>query len=319
MPTAYGYARVSSRGSDESGLSETTQRDKIQEYYRAHLLAAGVAWGETVFDGAVSGSKDFLRRPMGVKVNRRLERGDVVIVSKIDRAFRNLRDCLNVVDDWQKRGVRVVFVDMAGEDFDVTGLAGKVMLFVLGFCAEVEWIRSSERQKDNQATLRATGRPMNQNAPHGFRIGRSTKPGKGNSLPKLLYPDPQRRIDVANLVTWYEQGHSGHVIKEHLDAHGIVDAKTGEPWAYRVIIRTIKAEQHLRKLEAESAVPIDNRTTFITHDKVIIRLEDLPPWIRSQLKKELDEIDGKSGIATWADGVYSTQTSGATTPESVAE
>lgn len=310
VATAYGYARVSSRDSNESGLSEMNQRAKIADYYAAHLRDQGFAWGETVFDGAVSGKKDFLRRPMGAKLNRRLQRGDVVIVSKIDRAFRNLRDCLNLVDDWQKRGVRVVFVDMAGENFDVTTLAGKTVLFALGFVAEVEWIRASERHHERVAMLKASARPLTGAPPYGWRIGRSALLGKGGRRPKCLYPDPLRRLEVGPLIEWSDRGFSAKDIKLHLDKCGAIDPATGKPWHYYGgILRSIHGERLLRKLEAESEVPIDNRTTFVTADRVIVKFANLPPWIRKQLQAEFDIIDGKTGVDGKAHEVYYPQTS----------
>ena len=77
--TAYGYARVSTNGQDLAS----------QE---AELMAAGCA---KVFKEKVSGAKT--DRAELAKALRRLEPGDVLIVSRLDRLARSTRDLLNIV------------------------------------------------------------------------------------------------------------------------------------------------------------------------------------------------------------------------------
>jgi DNA invertase Pin-like site-specific DNA recombinase len=75
----YGYARVSTNGQDLAA----------QE---AELMAAGAA---KVFKEKVSGAKT--DRPELAKVIRRLEPGDVLVVTRLDRLARSTRDLLNVL------------------------------------------------------------------------------------------------------------------------------------------------------------------------------------------------------------------------------
>ena len=77
--TIYGYARVSTNGQDLSS----------QE---AELMAAGAA---KVFKEKVSGAKT--DRAELAKLIRRLEPGDVLIVTRLDRLARSTRDLLNVL------------------------------------------------------------------------------------------------------------------------------------------------------------------------------------------------------------------------------
>src|SRR5437667_4840404 len=77
--TAYGYARVSTNGQDLAA----------QE---AELMAAGAA---KVFTEKVSGAKT--DRAELAKVIRRLELGDVLVVTRLDRLARSTRDLLNVL------------------------------------------------------------------------------------------------------------------------------------------------------------------------------------------------------------------------------
>src|SRR5215475_1169678 len=77
--TTYGYARVSTNSQDLAS----------QE---AELLTAGCA---KVFKEKVSGAKT--DRAELAKVIRRLESGDVLMVTRLDRLARSTRDLLNVL------------------------------------------------------------------------------------------------------------------------------------------------------------------------------------------------------------------------------
>ena len=77
--TTYGYARVSTYGQDLAA----------QE---AELMAADCS---KVFKEKVSGAKT--DRAELAKVIRRLEPGDVLVVTRLDRLARSTRDLLNVL------------------------------------------------------------------------------------------------------------------------------------------------------------------------------------------------------------------------------
>src|SRR4029434_660728 len=84
--TAYGYARVSTNGQDLS----------VQD---AELRAAGCA---KVFKEKASGAKT--DRPELAKAIGRLESGDVLVVTRLDRLARSTRDLLNVLAAVGERG-----------------------------------------------------------------------------------------------------------------------------------------------------------------------------------------------------------------------
>src|SRR5262245_18484080 len=84
--TIYGHARVSTNGQDWSAQD-------------AELMGAGCA---KVFKEKVSGAKT--DRAELNKVIRRLEQGDVLVLTRLDRLARLTRDLLNVLDEIGKRG-----------------------------------------------------------------------------------------------------------------------------------------------------------------------------------------------------------------------
>ena len=83
----FGYARVSTR-------------DQNLAAQDAELMAAGCA---KVFKEKVSGAKT--DRPELAKMIGRLEPGDVLVVTRLDRLARSTRDLLNVLDELSKREV----------------------------------------------------------------------------------------------------------------------------------------------------------------------------------------------------------------------
>ena len=141
----YGYARVCTRDQDLAAQD-------------AELRAAGCA---KVFKEKASGAKT--DRPELAKVIRRLEPGDVLVVTRLDRLARSTRDLLNVLDEISKRGAG--FRSLKDTWADTTTPHGKLMLTVLGGLAEFE--RSLIAARTGEGRKRAQER--------GVRFGRPRK------------------------------------------------------------------------------------------------------------------------------------------------
>jgi DNA invertase Pin-like site-specific DNA recombinase len=135
--TAYGYARVSTNGQDLSS----------QE---AELVAAGCA---KVFREKVSGAKT--DRAELAKVIRRLEPGDVLIVTRLDRLARSTRDLLNVLATLGER--QAGFRSLKDSWADTTTPHGRLMLTVLGGLAEFERELIRARTGDGRKRAKARG------------------------------------------------------------------------------------------------------------------------------------------------------------------
>ena len=109
--TVYGYARVSTDG--QTLASQDGQ-----------LHAAGCA---KVYAEKISGARS--NRPGLAKVLKRLDRGDVLIVTRLDRLARSTRDLLNILDDIAKRGAG--FKSLHDAWADTTGALGRLMVTIL--------------------------------------------------------------------------------------------------------------------------------------------------------------------------------------------
>jgi DNA invertase Pin-like site-specific DNA recombinase len=141
----FGYARVSTNGQELSGQI-------------AELHAAGCA---KVYREKASGAKT--DRPELAKLLRAIERGDVLIVTRLDRLARSTRDLLNVLDAAAKAGAG--FRSLKDAWADTTTPHGRLMLTVLGGLAEFE--RELIRARTGEGRKRAKDR--------GVRFGRPPK------------------------------------------------------------------------------------------------------------------------------------------------
>jgi DNA invertase Pin-like site-specific DNA recombinase len=116
--TINGYARVSTDG----------QTVAVQD---AQLHAAGCA---KIYSEKVSGSQT--DRAELAKLLKRLEEGDVLVITRLDRLARSTRDLLNILDTVARAGAG--FRSLADAWADTTTPHGRLMLTVLGGLAEFE-------------------------------------------------------------------------------------------------------------------------------------------------------------------------------------
>src|SRR5262249_11224092 len=141
--TTYGYARVSTNGQDLAA----------QE---AELMAAGCA---KVFKEKVSGAKT--DRAELAKLLHKIESGDVLVLTRLERLARSTRDLLNVIAALTEHGTG--FKSLKDTWADTTSPHGRLMLTVLGGLAEFERelirARTGEGRKRAKASGVKFGRP----------------------------------------------------------------------------------------------------------------------------------------------------------------
>ena len=141
--TIYGYARVSTDG----------QTLAAQD---AALHAAGCA---KVYGEKQSGAKT--DRPELAKLLRRLEPGDVLMATRLDRLARSTRDLLNILHMLGERSIG--FKSLADTWADTTTPHGRLLVTMLAGIAEFERelikARTGEGRKRAQARGVRFGRP----------------------------------------------------------------------------------------------------------------------------------------------------------------
>lgn len=118
MAKRKGYGRVSSKGQELNGNSLEDQKNK--------LIEAGCAEEDIVLE-VYTGTK--MDRPKFTKLLEELEKGDTLVVCKLDRFARTVREGLEVVAELKDRGVKVHILNMGLiEDTPMGNLILTVML-----------------------------------------------------------------------------------------------------------------------------------------------------------------------------------------------
>ncbi len=146
MARTFAYCRVST--------ADQTTANQVQE-----IAAAGFAVEpHRAVTETISGSTSARERPAFAKLMDRLETGDVLIVTKLDRLGRNAMDVRATVDALAARGVRVHCLALGG--VDLTSPAGKMTMGVIAAVAEFEWDLLIERTQAGLARAKAEGKTV---------------------------------------------------------------------------------------------------------------------------------------------------------------
>jgi len=144
----YGYIRVSAQDQADHGVSLAAQERQLQEHYERVEKPKGYETFRMFREAGVSAYKRKMpERPEGSKLLAIAKAGDLILFSRLDRAFRNLSDGEMTLKYLANKGVRVVMLDMAGVPFDSTTAAGFIQLGMMLTIAQFESMTKSERNK----------------------------------------------------------------------------------------------------------------------------------------------------------------------------
>ena len=144
MTRIFAYCRVST--------TDQTTDNQVQE-----IEAAGFAvTKQRVICETVSGSVPALERKGFAKLLDRLEEGDVLIVTKLDRLGRNAMDVRATVERLASVGVRVHCLALGG--VDLTSPAGRMTMQVINAVAEFERDLLIERTQAGLRRAKAEGK-----------------------------------------------------------------------------------------------------------------------------------------------------------------
>lgn len=132
------------------GYARVSTQDQSPELQLDALAAAGC---EQVFHEKATGTNR--ERPELVACLRSLRAGDQLVVWKLDRLARSLKDLVEIIDDLQRRGVG--FRSLT-ESIDTTSTGGRLVFHIFGALAEFEHSLIRERTVAGLAAARARGR-----------------------------------------------------------------------------------------------------------------------------------------------------------------
>lgn len=137
----YGYARVSTIGQGQKGNSLEDQAEKLRE-----------AGAEEIVQDTFTGTK--MDRPELAKLLARLQSGDKLIVTKLDRFARTAVEGGQIVKELHEKGVTIQILNMGIAD---SSPMGRLMVTMLLAFAEFERDMIVERTQAGKAIARAKG------------------------------------------------------------------------------------------------------------------------------------------------------------------
>lgn len=144
MSRIFAYCRVST-------LEQTTENQ------RREIESAGFnIRPQRIIEEQISGSVAASERPGFNRLLDRLESGDVLIVTKLDRLGRNAMDIRKTVEQLTESGIRVHCLALGG--VDLTSPAGKMTMQVISAVAEFERDLLLERTYSGIARARDAGK-----------------------------------------------------------------------------------------------------------------------------------------------------------------
>jgi len=200
-----GYVRVSTDEQADSGLGLAAQR--------AALTAEAERRGWTlvaIHEDALSGKS--IDRPGLASALEAVETGKAagIVVAKLDRLSRSLKDFADLMARAQSRGWNLVAIDLG---VDLSTAAGEFMANVMASAAQWERRIIGQRTKDALAIKRA----------QGVRLGR----------PSVLAPELVHRI-----VAEHRAGSGWSAIAKGLNDDGTATAHGGNRW-YPSTVRAV--------------------------------------------------------------------------------
>ncbi|MDC6130736.1 recombinase family protein [Burkholderia gladioli] len=146
MSRTFAYARVSTI--DQAAANQLRE-----------IEAAGFAVDRRrVVTESISGSVSAQQRPGFAELLLKMEEGDVLIVTKLDRLGRNAMDVRETVEVLADRGIRIHCLALGG--VDLTSAAGRMTMQVLNAVAEFERDLLIERTQAGIARAKAEGKAM---------------------------------------------------------------------------------------------------------------------------------------------------------------
>lgn len=146
MSRVFAYARVSTVA-------------QLTENQREQIAQAGYTIQPRHFiEETVSGSVHAMQRPGFRKLLDKIDTGDTLVVTKLDRVGRDSIDVQQTVERFTREGVRLIVLQLG--NLDLTSSSGALMVKVLAAVADFERDLIIERTQAGQARARAEGKHM---------------------------------------------------------------------------------------------------------------------------------------------------------------
>jgi DNA invertase Pin-like site-specific DNA recombinase len=224
-----GYVRVSTDKQADRGVSLEAQAEKI----RAMAVVHGAELIDIIVDGGESAKS--LNRPGMAKLLAMVDAGEVqaVIIAKLDRLTRSVKDLCTLLERFSRRGVTLVSV---AESLDTGSAAGRLVLNIMTAVSQWEREAIGERTRDAMSHKRSQGERVG-NIAYGFRLA-----GDGQHLE----PEPTEQAALSEIRRLRHLGHTLRGIATELNRNGH-RTRRGTDWRLEHVARIVKQGDAARR------------------------------------------------------------------------
>ncbi len=250
MTRVFGYCRVSTDMQAQHGLSLDAQREEIKRY------AADRGWTvEEIFvDGGFSGKNT--ERPAFRQMAKAIKESgggiSAVIVTKLDRLTRSLRDLLSIHEDLLDP-CRCNFVAIR-DGINTFEPVSKMLLPFLAIIGQIERQNTSERVKSTIQHIQDQGGHYGK-IPFGYR---TVQDGRM----KRLVEDPETFPWLQRIFAWYQEGVGMAEIAARMNTEGIQPRYGNRVWTDCKIYELLRTQGIHRTRTIDSEFVYDKQKAY---------------------------------------------------------
>jgi DNA invertase Pin-like site-specific DNA recombinase len=217
-----GYVRVSTDKQAERGVSLDAQAEKT----RAMAVVHNAELVDIIVDGGESAKS--LNRPGMARLLALVDAGEVdtVIIAKLDRLTRSVKDLCTLLERFTRRGVALVSV---AESLDTGSAAGRLVLNIMTAVSQWEREAIGERTRDAMSHKRNNGERVG-NIQFGYRLCADGK---------HVEPDPAEQSVLHEIGRLRQTGHTMRGIAATLN-HRALRTRRGSEWRLEHVARIVK-------------------------------------------------------------------------------
>jgi DNA invertase Pin-like site-specific DNA recombinase len=245
----HAYARASL-------VKQEASTDIQLEMLEKHCNEKG--WGKPLayIDKATTSRIPLHERVSGKQLCDSVKRGDKIVITKMDRAFRSTSECLQMMEHWNRIGVDLHILNfLGGQAVDFSSPLGKMLVTVIVAVAEFERDMIRERTKEAHAYARRNGGgggiPR-----HGFKWKQVEINGK-KALRQIADTDERKAMREILRLRTEDPPWSWDDIRQHLTyelklfrTKGFGEHQKQRPWTVSSMMRACKSEVVLQYREA---------------------------------------------------------------------
>jgi site-specific DNA recombinase len=218
-----GYVRVSTSGQAEEGASLEAQTRKIRGYCELHDLDLIEIIEDAGLSGKSISGRPGIQRVLDLVKSRKV---DNVVIYKIDRLVRNVKEAVEISELMQKRGC---FLHSISEKLDTGSATGRLFYNIISAMAAWESEIIGERTSMAMERKAQAGEKISSQAPFGYK-----------HINDKVVPNEEEQAIIKEIHTLTGKGYSIRGIVEHLDQHGYRNRK-GKSFGRTEIWKVVKA------------------------------------------------------------------------------